>query len=140
MASDEEEKKSSPFLSSHLALACHLRVTTLTIDLYISVIIWLEYYKAAFFTLAFFKIPAVEKSRNGQGKLAEIFAWESHDYRYATNVENSNKVTGGTRRQMLEYVRIRFRKKRYPQFKWCIKNDSEMYRSWWYVVRTNFKN
>ena len=77
MASDEEEKKSSPFLSSHLALACHLRVTTLTIDLYISVIIWLEYYKAAFFTLAFFKIPAVEKSRNGQGKLAEIFAWES---------------------------------------------------------------
>ena len=37
--SDEEEKKSSPFLSSHLALAYHLRVTTLTIDLYISVII-----------------------------------------------------------------------------------------------------
>ena len=66
-------------------------------------------YKAAFFTLAFFKIPAAEKSRNGQGILAEIFAWESHDYRYATNVENSNKVTGETRRQMLEYERIRLR-------------------------------
>ena len=49
-------------------------------------------YKAVFFTLAFFKIPPVEKSRNEKGiyLLAEIFAWESRDYRYATNVENSN--------------------------------------------------
>ena len=80
--------------------------------------------------------PAVEKSRNRKGILAEIFAWESHDYRYAKNVENSNKVTGGTRGQMLEYVQMRLRKKRFPQFKRCIKNHSEMYRSWWYVVRT----
>ena len=97
-------------------------------------------YKAAFFTLVFFKIPAVEKFRNGKGILAEIFAWESHDYRYATNVENSNKVTGGARGQMLEYERVRLRKKGYPQFKRCIKNHSEMCRSWWYVVRTTLKN
>ena len=32
--SDEEEKNGSPLLSSYLALACHLRVTTLTIDIY----------------------------------------------------------------------------------------------------------
>ena len=36
--SDEEEKKNSPLLSSHLALACDVHVTTLTI-LYINVII-----------------------------------------------------------------------------------------------------
>ena len=98
--------------------------------IYVSVSLFDSNYKAAFFTLAFFKIPAVEKSRNGKGILAEIFAWESYDYRYATNVENSNKVTGGTRGQMLEYVRMRLRK----------KNHSEMYRSWWYVVRTYLKN
>ena len=97
-------------------------------------------YKAAFFTLVFFKIPAVEKFRNGKRILAEIFAWESHDYRYATNVENSNKVTGGARGQMLEYERVRLRKKGYPPFKRCIENHSEMYRSWWYVVRTNLRN
>ena len=72
--------------------------------------------------------------------LAEIFAWESHDYRYATNVENSNKVTGGARGQMLEYERVRLRKKGYPRFKRYIENHSEMYRSWWYVVRTNLRN
>ena len=51
-----------------------------------------ENYKAVFFTLAFFKIPPVEKSRNEKEiyLLAEIFAWESRDYRCATNVENSN--------------------------------------------------
>ena len=61
-------------------------------DSYISVSLFDSNYKAVFFTLAFFKIPPVEKSRNEKGiyLLAEIFAWESRDYRYATNVENSN--------------------------------------------------
>ena len=98
--SDEEEKKGSPRDYPH--------------DWYMLVSLFDSNYKAAFFTLVFFKIPAVEKSRNGQGKLAEIFAWESHDYRYATNVENSKKVTEGTRRQMLEYLRMRLRKKDIP--------------------------
>ena len=69
-------------------------------------------YKAAFFTLAFFKFPAVKSLGTEKNSLAEISAWEGHDYRYATNVENSNEVTGGTRRQMLEYGRMRLRKKK----------------------------
>ena len=58
----------------------------------VSVSLFDSNYKAVFFTLAFFKISPVEKSRNEKGiyLLAEIFAWESRDYRYATNVENSN--------------------------------------------------
>ena len=60
--------------------------------IYISVSLFDSNYKAVFFTLAFFKIPPVEESRNEKEiyLLAEIFAWESRDYRYATNVENSN--------------------------------------------------
>ena len=63
--SDEEEKKGSPRDYPH--------------DWYILVSLFDSNYKAAFFTLVFFKIPAVEKSRNGKGILTEIFARESHD-------------------------------------------------------------
>ena len=89
-----EEEKSSPFLSPHLALACHLGMTTLTIDIFychhFTRIIKLHFKFGVF-------VNSCGRKVSERSLQAEIFAWESHDYRYVTNVENSSKVTGDNR-------------------------------------------
>ena len=55
-------------------------------------------------------MPAVEKFLEGKGKLlAEDIARDSHK-----NIKSSNKVTGGTWRQILDYGRMRLLKTKHP--------------------------
>ena len=60
-------------------------------------------------------MPAVEKFLEGKGKLlAEDIARDSHNCRSLKNIKSSNKVTGGTGRQILDYGRMRLFKTKHP--------------------------